>query len=295
VYFAPIEARDATRMRRIAEILNRPYVLHLWDFLDNADGDADTDWLIQNSQHVFCLNPEIQGRLREFRTSSSVLTFIRQSPLDFASFEMGVAAPTRRIAILGDIGSYIEGIRCLITAVDHLRTRGSAAWHIQYIGAQKMLSRAGLPRLPFLRSTGFLASPRDRDAALSSCHVGFLPGPTASPEHNPRSKYSIPSRILDFMSAGLPIVGTVHPRSATYSFCERLAITAGLTACTGEAIANALELVAERQEWEARSAQSKGAFSALRASYDLQSLKDMLVGQRADSQTPRRPLRQYDS
>jgi hypothetical protein len=62
-YFAPIDASDARRMKEMARLLDVPFVVHLWDFLDNADHEP-THWLIRNAEHVFCLNEAILDNVR---------------------------------------------------------------------------------------------------------------------------------------------------------------------------------------------------------------------------------------
>jgi glycosyltransferase involved in cell wall biosynthesis len=87
--------------------------------------------------------------------------------------------------------------------------------------------------------TGFTASNDERDRLLAQCHAGFLPGPLASPAMDSRSRFSIPSRVIDYMATGLPILGTVHPQSATSTYMEAF----GLGGCLG---VNSPELLAER-------------------------------------------------
>jgi hypothetical protein len=116
VYLAPIDSADARRMKEIACSLDLPFVVHLWDFLDNACDEA-THWLIGNAKHVFCLNNEILENVETIQNNASILPFHRLPSDAKASFSIG---KTTTIAIMGDIGSYIDGIHRLISAVDLL-------------------------------------------------------------------------------------------------------------------------------------------------------------------------------
>jgi Glycosyl transferases group 1 len=271
VYFAPIDSADARRMKEIARLLNLPFVIHLWDFLDNA-GDEATHWLIGNAKHAFCLNEEILENVKKTQSNSSILPFNRLPSEARAGFPLG---KTTTIAIMGDIGSYVGGIPSLISAINLLRHTGKT-YRIVYIGNQRSLKRLGLNSCNLISATGFITSSAQRDEILSRCAIGFMPGPSNSPDYDPRSKYSIPSRILDFMSVGIPVVGTVHLDSATFSFCRELGIHAWLGQNDPVRIAEALMAHTERRIWTASSDASLIAFDTFYAAYDLGVLKNAL-------------------
>ena len=273
VYLAPLDKSDARRMREIITVLQSPFVLHLWDFLDNAN-DETTRWLIENASSVFCLNSAILRDVTSIRREASILTFRRTAAKVVAQRSDDT---TVSVAILGDIGSYLGGVTCLIAAIEHLRMVGQNH-NVVFVGtSQKMLKRNGISARDSISATGFIPSAEQRDRVLSRCAVGFVPGPLASPESDPRSKYSIPSRILDFMAIGLPIVGTVHPDSATFSFCQDLGLDEWLVRNEPDQVAQALEALVDLREWERSSRKSLAAFSKLMAAYDIAELRSMLV------------------
>jgi hypothetical protein len=272
VYLAPLDASDARRMKEIINVLKLPFVLHLWDFLDNAS-DATTRWLIENAARVFCLNDSILSDVIAIRREASILTFRRAAAKTVAQRP---DSTDLSVAISGDIGPYLGGVKCLIAAIERLRKSGPK-YNILYVGpSKKVLRRNGILSHASISATGFIPSAEQRDRVLSKCTIGFIPGPLSPPEADSRSKYSIPSRILDFMAIGLPIVGTLHPDSATFSFCRNFGLDEWLFMDDTDRVAQALATLANLQEWEKSSQKSLAAFSKLIGSYDIAELKSML-------------------
>ncbi len=272
-YLAPIEAGDARRMKAIAEELQRPFVLHFWDFLDSNAAESATTWLIDNATHIFCLNRQIQEDLRGARRRSSILTFTRGRSNAIAKF---TSSPEIRIAVTGSIEPYVDGMKCLVGAVQLLRAAGKN-YTIVYIGLAKSLRRCGLDNHDFITATGFIESAEARDKLLAECAVGFMPGPSAAPETDARAKYSIPSRILDYLAVGLPIVGTVHPRSATFAFCRDSRLDVGLLQDDPQRVARSFTSLEDEAMWRSTSRRNLAAFSALVEAHGIEDLKRMLA------------------
>lgn len=272
LYLAPIEGNDARRMKKIAEELQLPFVLHFWDFLDSNVTDAATRWLIGNAAHIFCLNREIMEDLQGAQHKSSILTFTRCPSNVAAQFRSG---HERKIAVTGNIDSYIDGMRSLIRVVELLRAAGKD-YKILYIGLAKSLRRCGIDGHDFITATGFIEPGQARDKVLAECAVGFMPGPSAAPESDARSKYSIPSRILDYLAVGLPIVGTVHPRSAAFSFCRDSRIDVGLLRHDSQGVAQSLTRLESEQRWISTSRRNLTAFSELVDAHRIDELKSVL-------------------
>jgi glycosyltransferase involved in cell wall biosynthesis len=270
---APIAGRDARRMRAIVQILDMPFVVQIWDFLHNSIVDADMIWLIQHARHVFCLSQEILGAVKMLQPEATVFPFQRSPSRHFAQAPRDPAQPGE-IAILGAMEPYVDGIRCLMRAVEILREAGTS-YRILHIGAPKMLRRPGIKAGDLITSTGFLESEDERDRALAACTAGFLPGPTREPETDALSRFSIPSRILDFMATGLPIIGTVNPRSATARFCADNGLDDVLFSGP-EALARRLEQLAREEAWSASSNRSAAAYSRLASHFDIEQLKELL-------------------
>ncbi len=259
-------------MKEIALELQLPFVLHFWDFLDSNITDAATEWLIDNAIHIFCLNRQMLNDLQGAQRKSSILTFTRYPAHVIAGFTSGNEI---KIALTGNITSYIDGMKCLIRAVEILRAAGKD-YRIVYVGPPKSVRRCGIGTHDFITATGFLPSAEERDNALAECAVGFMPGPTAAPETDARSKYSIPSRILDYLAVGLPIVGAIHPRSATYSFCRDLGIDVGLLLDDPQCVAQSLVSLENERKWINTSRCNQSAFSELVDAHNVDDLKTVL-------------------
>lgn len=258
IYAAPLDLYDARRMQALLEAIGIPFVLHLWDLLDEGQRDAEPmRWLIDRAQHIFCITQEIAEIISPDGARTSLLRCHRPPSVAQA------AAPARkgplRIVMIGDCASYASGMDLLNEGAQLARARGLETQMV-YIGREKAtLSWRG--RLEqSLEVSGFLKSDEDRDRALAAAHVAFVPGPQAAPESDPRSRFSIPSRVLDFMATGLPIMGTVHPRSATARYLEELGTDRFLSMESAEAIASALLALAGQPAWEECASESQEGF-----------------------------------
>ena len=158
------------------------------------------------------------------------------------------AVPDR---FIGHINSYRAGLELLIEALRQLDAEGTTTG-VVYVGRE-----AGLEFLPQevrgrIACSGFLSEDR-RDLALASCHAGFLPGPLEPPEADGRSRYSIPSRILDFCAAGLPVIATVHPDVATAFFLEPLSGNGAFLADDAHGVARAARSLRDLSTWHRSS------------------------------------------
>ena len=126
-----------------------------------------------------------------------------------------------KVVMHGNVGSYTEGLDDLDRAIALLERKGLKV-EVSFLGSPRILRRANTTIKKRVNVRGFLPTQQDLDRELSRAHVAFLPGPKKDPKDDLRSRYSIPSRILDYMAVGLPIVGTVHKASATAGFVRKL-------------------------------------------------------------------------
>lgn len=258
IYAAPLDLYDARRMQALLQALGLPFVLHLWDLLDVNQQDAPSmRWLIEHARHIFCISQEIAEAVSGDRASTSLLRCHRPPSREQAQAPDG--SGPMRIVMIGDCGSYASGMSLLNEGVKLAKTRGIEV-QLVYIGREKAtLGWRDQLEQP-LEISGFLESDDDRDRALAANHIAFLPGPQAAPESDPRSRFSIPSRVLDFMATGLPILGTVHPDSATAHYIQELGAECFIPTDTAEAFAEALSALASRPVWEQAAAASLEGF-----------------------------------
>ena len=259
VYVAISEKRDAHRAYSVIRAVNRPFVLHFWDILDEDQlEDPPTQWLIRNASHVFCCSEAVKDALPQLTQHASILRFRRESAAHKAQSPAGNSL---RIALIGYCSPYKEGLDLLNGALDRLRQCGIAA-QVCFIGGQKQLDQWGHCLPGKVAATGFLHSDDERDTVLAECHVGFLPGPLNPPDRDLRSRFSIPSRILDYLATGLPCLATVHPHSATAVYMAKLGLTECIVPGSTEQLANRLIALADKYSWERGRALSQEAFGA---------------------------------
>jgi glycosyltransferase involved in cell wall biosynthesis len=245
-YVAPIDREDARRMRSILEVLKIPFILHIWDFLDGGLDTEEHTWLIKHADKVLCLSQPICEALQPLRPDVDILRFYRPPSLYKAK------APEPNILIItliGDINAYSDGLDMLFAAIEIVEKKGVQV-KVKYIGTQKALRRARADLMDRITVTGFLESAQDRDKALSESNIAFLPGPLKSPDTDYRSRYSIPSRVLDFMAVGLPIVGPVHPESATGKLLAEYGLQDIACCADANSMAQKLNLLADCSQWQ---------------------------------------------
>jgi glycosyltransferase involved in cell wall biosynthesis len=163
----------------------------------------------------------------------------------------------------GNISSYAEGLDDLDDAVSLLEAKGVEV-EVWFLGSPRILRQARTTIKRRVKVHGFFANQAKLDHALTQAHVGFLPGPKLDPKIDLRSRYSIPSRLVDYLALELPIVGTVHEASATAEFAHWLGLDSVL--CTGpEQVAERLLRLYSLEDWQLQRDKSRHAFARLQS------------------------------
>jgi hypothetical protein len=268
VFVSICSINDAERMQAILMELERPFVVHLWDLLDGDHMRSPSfRWLIESAAHVFCLTQEMVDHLSPTRPDATILRFTRP-PSKYVATEP--SGGPLRIGLIGNCRPYLDGLSVLNEALRILKLRNQP-FSVVYVGSKKRLKEWGERLEGEVEVSGFVESGDERDLLLSRCHVGFLPGPLAPPATNALSKFSIPSRVLDFMATGLPITGTVHPQSATATYLETHGLGSSLGANTAELLAERLIELSDSSAWRGYAERSLQGFeSAQRESRTLE-------------------------
>ena len=269
-YAAPLDNTDAERIRQIVQLVQRPFVLHLWDLLDGPPASgSDMQWLITHAERVFCLSAPLAEEVKAHRPDAEMLLFSREPSLSQAKAPQ---SKLFKVALIGDLTSYKEGLSLLDEATGILAASGLDV-QICYVGPASILKKLNLPIVSKIKHLGFRRRDADKDRALSECHAAFLSGPSRSPETDMRSRYSIPSRVLDFFAVGLPVVGTLHPLSATGELFRSTGITEAMFCTSGAEVAEALRGLLQRETWATRSAASRHAYAELHRESPPETLK----------------------
>jgi glycosyltransferase involved in cell wall biosynthesis len=273
LYLAPISRGDARRMRAIAEAVQLPFVVHLWDALDGAlAGDRDVEWLIARASLVLSVSDSLIRDVGALGYGAQRLMFSREPSAVLASEQ--VQGPLR-VVMVGDIFSYLEGVEELLQAAANLRREGVEV-ELVYVGPT-----AGLRRMPAeirggLNAVGFLNSPDDRDRVLAGCSIGYLPGPYHSPEQDARSRYSVPSRLADYLAVGLPVVGALHPGAAAVEELRNLGVDASYLTLRSTELEGALRRLRDAAVWRELHTASVEAFQKLYRCYNPTVFESML-------------------
>ena len=259
VYASPASIRDSERMMSILMCLGKPFVLHLWDIQDRDQIDsAAFRWLLEHALHVFCLTREMIRDIHPLRQDASILLFTREPS---ASIAEAPKDSTLRIALIGNCRRYRDGVLLMKGALKYVSATGLTPI-IVYVGSKKSYRNLEINLDCETQITGFVESDSQRDWLLSQCHVGFLPGPLASPAENMFSRYSIPSRILDYMATGLPVLAAVHPDSATSGFMRELGMSECMVEASERILADKMTDLGKVNAWRAASMLSQDAFDS---------------------------------
>lgn len=261
VYVAPLNEWDAKRCLALINLLGAPFVLHLWDVLNGDLSKGALRELIDRAESVFCVSQALLDDVSKLRRGAGLLSFSRD--------DSAVAAGPREqgpliVAMHGNITSYAEGLADLEEAIALVEAEGVPV-EVRFLGSPRILSQTRTPLKKRVKSLGFFPSQDALDLALSRAHVGFLPGPKLDPQRDLRSRYSVPSRVQDYLAVGLPIIGTVHPASATADFLRDLGLEDATGCSRPREIADWLLRLAQPCGWAGQSTASRRAFARVQA------------------------------
>jgi hypothetical protein len=236
-----------------------PFVLHLWDVLDGDVACGALRELVDRAERVFCVSQPLLDDVLRIRGDAELLSFSRDAAQATAK-PMGLGPI--KVVMHGNVCSYAEGLDDLDQAITLLESRGLKV-EVSFLGSPRILRLAKTTLKKRVKVRGFLPTQYDLDQELSRAHVGFLPGPKLDPGFDLRSRYSIPSRILDYMAVDLPIVGVVHEASATGGFVRKLGLHPAATCSGPEQVADWLLRLSRPDMWMEQSAKSRQAFDLL--------------------------------
>lgn len=259
VYAAPCSIRDSERTKSILAALNKPFVIHLLDILDRDQlNSAAVQWLLRNAVHVLCISEPMIDYISPIRPNATILRFARKQAC-------ATAKPPQnrfiRIALIGNCRRYPEGLSLLRDTLPILKSEGITT-EVVYIGPKASTRTWSSPLADDVKATGFLPSDEARDRALALCHVGFLPGPLVSPSESMLSRFSIPSRVLDFLATGLPAIASVHADSATAIYLKKIGLENCSIGRSVEQLAEKLISLADPERWRLESDICRAAFNA---------------------------------
>ncbi len=258
-YVAPLSETDATRCLELTNLVGVPFVLHLWDVLNGDVSTGALRELVDRAEKVFCVSQPLLDDISLVRSDAELLSFSRDASLVTATPREHGAL---KIVMHGNVSSYPEGLDDLDQAITLLERRELMV-ELSFLGSPKVLRQVNTGIRKRVNVRRFCPTQQELDIELSRAHIAFLPGPKLDPSQDLRSRYSIPSRILDYMAVNLPIVGTVHKGSAAGGFLQELGLKPAATCSGPEEIADWLVRLARPKDWTEQSLRSGYAFDLL--------------------------------
>lgn len=209
---------DASRAFALWKGVGRPpFVLHVLDIFHDRLSEGETPKfrrLIQEARHVLCISANIAAEMRSNGAKSVSLL-----PL-CSGFSVEGRQPfgsPLRIVISGTLwsGVYAAAFKLLVDSWPAIKQQFPAV-ELHYCGA----SGKQLPRelLGEILDHGLLSHEAYQDL-LRRCHLAYLP--VSHPSHTV-GRFSVPSRLADYLACGLPVIASTDPASGIFSFLSSL-------------------------------------------------------------------------
>ncbi len=212
---------DARRWNAIQEVIGLPFDVILYDLVVSRPPTSLTTphlaEAICDADQVFAISDAIAsaisgcGRLRTRR-----IGFYRQPPMYYDTMKQEFESKSLMpLSVLVLANAHPLAVSDLLETAGRLN-EFSCRIDVHLVGDIRwsIINEARKPQ--WLHSHGRVSDVR-RDEIASRCHIAYLAGPCDSPIICPYSRYSIPSKISDFIAFGLPIIARVAEGSAVTS------------------------------------------------------------------------------
>lgn len=201
---------DAARALSLLDVARVPFVLHVCDILETDglnEGMTAFASLVSRADVVFSLLPSITAELEKLHRRSYV-----PLPIGKPASDACARPPTPGGPIVVTFGGrpYATGCAALAAAIPLLKDTLGDRLELRYVGPHFRDVPAELK--PHCRDMGFIADEEEFRKHLAEAHIAFLSGPDTLDRFG---LYSFPSRVVDYLHVGLPVVGCVPTGSAT--------------------------------------------------------------------------------
>ena len=259
--------------------LDIPYVLHWYDLTESEKltsiSHPHIADLAKGAYQVYALTEVLASAISQCSSVNvDILRFGRPVPTKFAKPPTG-GGPLRCVLVGQTSYSSMGGIWPKV--LEAARDEGLST-ELYYIGPREYF--AEIPVNLSARYLGCL-SDVDRDQCLATMHVALLPGPDGNPMVDVFARYSLPSRLADYLGHGLPVLGTINNSSATAVEIRELASNAVTFSCSESRLARRLvELTGHENVW--RRASQAGRIYALK-NFDSEKNVDVLASSLKDA------------
>ncbi len=214
--------RDAARALSIVKTLRVPYVLHMMDILESDGLKKETmpaiGELLAGASKVISLLPSITREMQKF-----------------------ISVPIQEIPIGQKITSWTDAWETL--------KRSQRKIELVYYGTQYNDMSGKLRQV--CHNGGYFSDEEAYRKILAESHLAFLSGPNANDMYG---KWSFPSRTVDYLMAGLPILACVPNGSSTEEILRPISPEGVAFTRNGPEICDAINrFTADKQSWLAAS------------------------------------------
>jgi hypothetical protein len=214
--------KDAEIACDILDALNAKYVLNIMDLICHTELSindyACLTRLLKGATKVFVLTTALQSALAGLALRPDFLLLpTARKPVNRRLPNSYAPADLFKIVMVGSL-AYPNGLIQLANFCKGLHANG-IMFELHYIGSEQMRSR--LDNSFPVQYHGALDDLK-RDSILSTMNIAYLPGPDGDPDKDDLARFSFPSRLLDYFWHGLPVMGPLYQRSATYEMLHDL-------------------------------------------------------------------------
>jgi glycosyltransferase involved in cell wall biosynthesis len=238
----------AARALSILGVLGKPYVVHVMDIYDDAGLSAQRTpafgRLLEGASSIVALSEPIADEVRKFSVRPIEVIPPTHDRTELTASER--AGKPLRIVMIGK--PYPSGTQLLADAWKEIRSRHPGVT-VSYAGQHASV----LPKelRSDLRDYGLLTVDGDIERMLAENHIAYLPGPS---DNDYFTRFSIPSRVSDFLMSGLPIVANIGAGSASEKFLEPLIPRSVEVVNSPREVVNAIDRFANNAEdWKTAS------------------------------------------
>ncbi len=213
---------DARRWLSIHQVIRKPFDVILYDLVSRENPSASTlphlSEAIRHAHQVLTISPALSEAVVAMgRDDSRRIGFYRQPPLGYSGLCLSARRleQSQKIHVLVMAYAHPDALEEFISTLVALNAK-NPIWNAHLVGGIPLPSR--LSRHPdWVHSYGRVSDAK-RDQIAASCDLAYLSGPSDDPTKCPYAKYSIPSKISDFLTFGLPVIARVSSGSGIEQF-----------------------------------------------------------------------------
>jgi hypothetical protein len=234
---------DARRAYALWDAIGRPpFVLHIMDIFHDGLSEAETPffiYLLRAAQHVICISDIIVAEVLKHGANR---TTVLSCGSDFTAENRQPLDGILRVVMSGSLWpewySNNPALDILASAWPEIQRRFAGS-ELHYAGPSSEHIPTELRSR--IRDHGRLEADAYQNL-LRYCHLAYLP---VSHPIDSVGRYSLPSRLADYLLCGLPIVTCTDPGTAIFSFLHSLPPGCAINVFDAKALVRAIVTCAE--------------------------------------------------